>query len=230
MPGLAKYVPGKVLAIGSTVVLLRRFQVSAAIALSVALMGDALAVITGLITGAPMLATPQAQQHLPGGWLWCALMIVIGLVCLFPPIFTKLVNIALRRLKRAELTATPSLHFYILPVLAGFAQWLCWGTALWCTARAIGDLPISVLPQFIVIAALSNTIAYLAFFTPGGLAVREYFMFLGLDPIIGHENAAIVVVGLRIIQTIVEILLCVIGLLILRSGEKSPQMKTDEHR
>ena len=51
VPGLAKYVPGKVVAIGSTVYLLRKYQISAAIALSVALMGDAVAVLTGLIAG-----------------------------------------------------------------------------------------------------------------------------------------------------------------------------------
>lgn len=227
VPGLAKYVPGKVLAIGSTVVLLRRFQVSAAIALSVALMGDALAVLTGLIAGAPMLVTPEVRAHLHGGLIWCILLIVAGLICLFPPVFAKLVNIALRKLKRPLLTVIPSLHYYLLPVLAGFAQWLFWGAALWCAARSIHDVSIQYFPTFIVIAALSNTIAYLAFFTPGGLAVREAIMFLGLDPLIGHANAAIVVVGLRIIQTIVEILLCGIGLLILRRNSK-PEMSATE--
>ena len=103
VPGLAKYVPGKVVAIGSTVYLLRKYQISAAIALSVALMGDAVAVLTGLIACAPMLITPEVREHLPGGWIWCALLIFAGLVCLYPPVFAKLVNIALRKLKRPEL-------------------------------------------------------------------------------------------------------------------------------
>jgi hypothetical protein len=37
-----------------------------------------------------------------------------------------------------------------------------------------------------------------------------------LDPIIGHGNAAIVVVAIRIIQTGVEILLAGLGVLILK--------------
>ena len=53
VPGLTKYIPGKVVAIGSTVYLLRRYSISAAVAvMSVALMGDAVAVLTGLIAGA----------------------------------------------------------------------------------------------------------------------------------------------------------------------------------
>ncbi len=223
VPGLAKYVPGKVLAIGSTVYLLRRYQISTAIALSVALMGDAVAVLTGLIAGAPMLITPEVQHHLPGGWIWCALLIMAGLICLYPPIFAKLVNVALRKLKRPELNAIPRLHYYLLPVLAGFAQWVCWGSSLWFIVRSIGYVSINQWPTFIVIAALANTIAYLAIFSPGGIVVREAILWIGLDPLIGHANATIVVLAIRIIQTLVEIALAIVGMLLLRadSGRKS---------
>jgi hypothetical protein len=220
VPGLAKYIPGKVVAIGGTVYLLRRYKISAAVALSVALMGDAVAVLTGLIVGAPMLLTPEARAKLPGGVVWCVLMIVTALVCLYPPIFTRLVNIALRKLKRPELTATPKLQYYLLPILAGFAQWICWGVALWFTARSIGYVDAIVIPRFIVIAALANTIAYLVIFAPGGIGFREIFLFLGLDPIIGHANAAIVVVAIRLIQTLVETVLAGLGMLILKRMDK----------
>jgi hypothetical protein len=216
VPGLTKYIPGKVVAIGSTVYLLRRYNISAAVALSVALMGDAVAVLTGLIAGAPMLVTPEARSRLPGGWVWCVVLIAMALVCLYPPVFTRLINIALRKLKRAELSAIPKLLYYVLPVLAGFAQWICWGSALWLTARSIGAVSPSQWPTFVVIAALANTIAYLVIFAPGGIGFRELFLFLGLDPIIGHANAAIVVVALRLIQTIVEILLAVLGTIVLK--------------
>jgi hypothetical protein len=216
VPGLAKYVPGKILAIGSTVYLLRRYHISAAIALSVALMGDAVAVLTGLIVGAPMLITPEVRVYLHGGAIWCAMLIAGGLICLYPPVFTKLVNIVLRKLKRAELSAIPKLSYYFLPVLAGFAQWVCWGSALWFIARSIGDLSLNQWPTFIVIAALANTIAYLVIFAPGGIGVREAILWIGLDPLIGHTNAAILVVALRLIQTVVEILLAVLGTRLLK--------------
>jgi hypothetical protein len=220
VPGLAKYIPGKVVAIGGTVYLLRRYKIPAAIALSVTLMGDAVAVLTGLIVGAPMLLTPEARAHLPGGVIWCVLMIVGGLIALYPPVFTKLVNVALRKLKRAELSAIPKLQYYLLPILAGFGQWICWGIALWFTARSIGFVDAHVIPRFIVIAALANTIAYLVIFAPGGIGFRELFLFLGLDPLIGHANAAIVVVAIRLIQTVVEIVVAGIGMLILKRMEE----------
>ncbi len=216
VPGLAKYIPGKVVAIGGTVYLLRRYKVTAPIALSVALMGDAVAVLTGLIVGAPMLLTPQARQRLPGVWMWCPVLIVVSLICLYPPIFAKLVNFALRKLRREPLTAVPKLSYYILPILAGFAQWVCWGLAMWFMSRSITSIGWNVLPRFIVVAAIANTIGYLAFFTPGGFGIREFFLALGLNPIIGPADAAIVVIAIRIVQTLVEIFLALIGMLVLK--------------
>jgi glycosyltransferase 2 family protein len=216
VPGLAKYIPGKVVAIGGTVYLLRRYKISAPIALSVTLMGDAVAVLTGLIVGAPLLLTPQARERLPGAWIWCPVLIVIALICLYPPVFARLVNLALRKLKREPLNAVPKLSYYILPILAGFAQWVCWGLAMWFMSRSITAIGWNVLPRFIVIAAISNTIGYLAFFTNGGIGVREWFLALGLNPIIGPANAAIVVIAVRILQTLVELVLAGIGMIVLR--------------
>src|SRR4029077_6153479 len=74
VPGLAKYIPGKVFALGGTVYLLRRYKIPAPVAVSVTLMGDAVAVLTGLIVGAPMLLTPQARAKLSGGAVWGGLV------------------------------------------------------------------------------------------------------------------------------------------------------------
>lgn len=219
IPALAKYVPGKVVAIASMVVLLKRYRIPLAVALSVALMADALAVVTGLVTGAAMFQSPQVQSHLPGGWVWCTLLIALGLITLYPPVFSRLMNVALKKLKREPLSAHPKLGAYALPVLAAFSQWVWWGAALWCASRAVAQVPASQLPWFIVIAAMSNTVAYLAFFSPGGIGVREILLYAGLDPIIGRPNAALVVIAIRLIQTVVEIVLAGAGVMILRRAE-----------
>jgi hypothetical protein len=216
VPGLAKYIPGKVVALGGTVYLLRRYKISAPIALSVTLMGDAVAVLTGLIVGAPMLLTPQVQARMPGVQIWCALLIVTSLICLYPPVFARLVNFALRKLKKPELNAVAKLSSYAMPILAGFAQWVCWGLAMWFMSRSMAPIGWNVLPRFIVIAAISNTIGYLAFFSNGGIGVREWFLSLGLDPIIGPGNAAIVVIAIRVIQTLVEIMLALVGMMLFK--------------
>src|SRR5262249_10710090 len=153
-----------VIAIGGTVYLLRRFRIAAPIALSVALMADALAVLTGIIVAAPMLRLPEMRQRLPGGWIWSLAIIVIGLICLWPPVFTKLVNMALRWLNRPTLDAIPHIRYYVAPVLVITSQWIFWGIALWFAARSIGgEVAAAQIPAMVFMIALANTIGYLAF-------------------------------------------------------------------
>ncbi len=216
LPALGKYVPGKVVAISGTVYLLRKFKIPAAVALSVALLGDALAVLTGLIVGAPMLSWPAVREKLPGSWIACSVLIIGGTICLYPKVFAALVNVALRKLKRQPITVAVDLRHYVLPLAAAFAQWLFWGLALWLTTRAITYVPLSTLTVCIFMIAMANTIGYLVVFSPGGLGAREAVLYAGLRTIIDPKWSAVIVVAIRLIQTIVEILLAGVAVLILR--------------
>ena len=225
LPALGKYVPGKIAAITGTVYLLRRFKISAPVALSVALMGDVLAVLTGLIVAAPLLRLPEIRAKLPGSWVWCAIVIAAALVCLWPPVFSALVNIVLKKLKRPPLTTVPRLSYYILPVLAAGTQWFFWGLALWCTARSVQIVSIAHLPAMICMIALANTVGYLMIFAPGGIGVREGILLGALLPIIGNVSAVVVLV-LRLIQTIVEIGLAAIGIMIIKKQDMPTEVGT----
>jgi len=226
VPALGKYVPGKVVAIGGTVYLLRKFRIAAPIALSVALMGDALAVLTGIIVAAPMLRQPEMRARLPGGWIWSLAIVAIGLICLWPPVFASLVNVALRKLNRPTLGAAPHIRFYIAPVLATACQWIFWGLALWLTTRSIGgDLTSREIPAMIFMIALANTVGYLALFAPGGIGVREGILLAALTPMMGNMSA-IVVLALRLIQTIAEIVLALTGVWILRRNPMPAEAST----
>jgi uncharacterized membrane protein YbhN (UPF0104 family) len=217
LPALGKYVPGKVVGISSTVYLLRRFRIPAAIALSVALMGDALAVVTGLIVGAPMLRLAEVRAKLPGSWIWSALLIAVGIIALFPPVFARGLNFALRRMSRPPLGVTPDLRHYVIPVAAAFSQWIFWAIAVWCATRSVASIKPARFSDIIFMTALANTIGYLAIFAPGGIGVREAILLIGLTPIPGvGDKAAIVVLLVRLIQTVVEVLLALAGLAILR--------------
>jgi hypothetical protein len=225
LPALGKYVPGKIAAVTGTVYLLRRFKISAPVALSVALMGDALAVLTGLIVAAPMLRLPEIRDKLPGSWVWCAIVIAAALVCLWPPVFAALVNIVLKKLKRPPLTIVPRLGYYSLPILAAATQWIFWGLALWCTARSLTIISIAHLPAIICMIALANTVGYLMIFAPGGIGVREGILLSALLPIVGNV-AAVVVLMLRLIQTIVEIVLAGFAIWILKKNNMPTEAGT----
>jgi hypothetical protein len=74
---------------------LRRFKVPGPIALAVVLVMDGLAVLTGLITGSPLLLWGPVRKILPTGWLWCGIVVIVGIVCLHPRVYGRLLNFAL---------------------------------------------------------------------------------------------------------------------------------------
>ena len=59
------------------------------------------------------------------------------------------------------------------------------------------------------------TVSYLMPFTPGGLGIREGLYLLTLGPTVGPA-AAIVVVAMRVVQTLIEVLLAGVGAMLLR--------------
>lgn len=216
IPPLGKYIPGKVASIAGAVLLLRRFDIPAAVALGVVIVMDGLAVISGLITGAPLLSSVM-----PNGWIACVLVIAAGLVCLHPAVFGRLLNFSLRKLKRAPLERMPDLRHYVVPVVCAFAQWVLAGLALWLVAASVARVEPRDIGRFISIAGLGYTIGYLALFAPGGLGPREYIFQRAIEKLmIPSAMSAVAVVIVRIVQTITELLAAGAGLLLLRQIDR----------
>lgn len=214
IPQIGKYIPGQVASLAGAVALLRRFKVAGPIALAVVLVMDGLAVLTGLITGSPLLLWAPVKRLLPTGWIWCSLLVVAGVVCLHPRAYGRLLNFVLKKFRRAPLTCLPPWHNYIGPVLLGFAQWILAGIALWLIARSITFVDVKHIPLFIAIAALAYTASYLTPFAPAGLGVRE-LIFQGTLVLIISAPAAVVVITMRIVQTLIEIGMALAGWILL---------------
>ena len=64
------------------------------------------------------------------------------------------------------------------------------------------------------------TMSYLMPFAPGGIGIREGIFLFVLSPMLPpseRPKVAIVVVAMRIVQTVIEVLLALIGLALLRN-------------
>ena len=224
VPLLGKYVPGKVVSVTGAIFLLRKSGVPAPAALSSVVMLDALPVVAGLMLGSPLLLTPEVRAVVPGGPILMAVVTVGGLIAILPAVFTRLVNFGLKILKRPPLPREAKLKDYALPACAAFGQWLAGGMALWFISRAMvfdghaANVGAALIPRFISICALSMTVSYLTLLAPGGLGVREGLLLITLGPVLGPQAAGVVSVALRVIQVCLEITLCGIGWLLVKSA------------
>jgi uncharacterized membrane protein YbhN (UPF0104 family) len=216
VPPMGKYVPGKVASILGAVYLLRRFNITSAVALSVVLAMDGIAVLTGLIIGAPLLTWEPVERIVPMGWLWCAIVVALGCIALYPRIYGRLINTALHLLRRPTLPRVPDLKHYLVPVICMTIQWILAGLSLWFVCGAVAEVQTGQIPVMIAVAALGYTISYLALFAPGGLGVREAVFAACLSlMVVPPAHAAIAVVLVRIIQTLTEATAALAGWMLL---------------
>jgi glycosyltransferase 2 family protein len=218
VPQLAKYVPGQVASIAGAVGFLRKFGVGAVVGLSVVLVMDGLAVLTGVITGSPLLLWQPVKTLLPFGWILCIIIIVAGVAMMIPGVYGRAINFVLIKTKRPPLQSMPPMANYLGPVLLGFMQWILAGLALWLTARSVKPVPFHHLWLFTAIGALGYTAGYLSPL-PGGLGVRDA-IFQGTITYVIGDAAALVVVTVRVVQTIVEIVMAAAGMVILKRLER----------
>lgn len=222
VPPLGKYIPGKVAALMAAMALLKRFSIPTAVAVSVVLVLDGLAVLAGLISGLPVLYWEPVRNIVPWAWVVCIPVIVIGVMCLWPGIFGRLINTLLTRLGKSPLPRLPTAREYLIPVLCAFLQWGLAGLSLMWMVESITDQDQwSRLPLYISFAALSQTIGYLALFAPGGIGVREAILLAGLSPLVGPLVGLIVPLR-ALAQIAVDVMLACIGLSILSRLKSSP--------
>jgi glycosyltransferase 2 family protein len=219
VPPLGKYVPGKIWALGGAMAMLKKLGVPVAIAATVVLMLDGLAVVTGLMVGASVALKPVVSDRIPGvGWM-VGVCVIVGMVVLHPRVFTTVLNRLLSKMKRPLISTVPTLNQYALPVGCALAQWVFAGTALWCMSRALTDVPLTSLPGFIPLAACAMTISYLALFAPAGVGVREAIYLALLPQLIPGASAGavvVVVVSMRLLQTLIEVALAGLGWVMLK--------------
>ena len=218
VPLAGKYVPGKVAAAGTAVVLLKRLGVPATTAVGVFVLLDAMPVLTGSLLGAALLLDDAVRQSVPAAPFVFAGVLVGGTLCLSPPVFRWITTTVLRLMRRPPLPRVPRWSDYAGPLACSIGQWVFNGLSMWCVLRSFdATLTASSLPYVTCATALTMCISYFgAFVTPSGLGVREGTLIALLSPVVGVPAATATAVVMRLNHTLVEAMLCGVGLLMMR--------------
>jgi len=221
VPEIGKYLPGKIASVAGSVWLLRRKQVSSAAAIGGVFVVDGIRILVGLGLAVPLTFWAPVRQALPAAWAWCAGLLTFVLVCLHPKVFGAAANFALRKLERQQMRSLPGLRQYVGAAALVLVQFSALGFTVWCTGRSVAVPRIAHVPLFVSAVGLAGTAGLLAVFAPAGLGVREGILLVVLGPVFGSNTAAVVVVTVRLVLTIVEVLLAAAGLVILKLQSSS---------
>jgi len=217
VPQLGKYIPGKVASVAAAMWVLREIGLRKPVAASVILLHQGLVILTGFLVGLPILIYHPVAAELKGNWFLFLGCLALALVSLHPFTLKSLINRLLHKLNRAPLERFPGLRDYLILLLLMSLNRCFHGVALWFVARSLTELSITTIPIFIACFALATTVGFIAFFAPAGLGVREGMLLVTLSPMVAGSAGALVVVGMRLFQTLVELVLAGAGLLAVRS-------------
>jgi hypothetical protein len=221
LPQLGKYVPGKVFTVAGLVWVLRRFGVPVSFGVTVALVMTGIFVLVGVVLSIPLMLQEPLATKVPLGGLWCAVLLLAGLLCLHPRILGTVANFVLRLLRRPSIIVPPHMKSYGMLVLNCLAQWVLIGLSLFFMLKSFSDAPMGLGTLWLVIAssALATWVGIVVFFMPAGLVVREGVLMwiLGAAPALSHVQVLGPILGTRVIQTILELIMGVAAFMILRS-------------
>ena len=222
VPLAGKYVPGKVAAVGTAVVLMRRVSIPVGAALSSFVMLDALPVLSGTVLGSFVLWDPAVTDRLPWAPAAGVAAMIGGLICLSPPVFGRLMTFGLRLLRRPPLDHVPTLRDYLGPSVVTMVLWVFHSLAVWMACLAVlpaGDGPaLADFGRIVAITGLALVMSYFAaVLSPAGFGVREGVFVVLLSTMIPPAAAVAASISLRVVGLIIEAILFVIGLLMMRT-------------
>jgi len=216
LASLGRYIPGKMAVVAGAALMLTREGIRTPAALAALFLSTALMIIVSLIACLPLLLTPALREGMPGAWIAGVAILMIGLVCLHPRVFTRLCNVALRRLKRQPLPDRLESSPLLQAVAVSFLRSLFLAAALWFAARSVALVNISDFPLFLGSASLASVAGFLAVFAPAGLGVHEGIYLLTLVGLLGAP-ASLLAILFRLLHVIADIFTALAGLLMLQS-------------
>ena len=218
-----KYLPGKAPTLVGAVWLFNKEGVPVRSAVGAVLLRTGLTVAVGLVISVPLTLTASFREAFPWAWVACLVFSGLGVLCMHPMVFGAIARPLLRKLRRQELGDLPRLRDYLAPAGAVLVQWFFVGLALWFVVSSITSVSLDLLPAFISVGAMAVTYGFVIFLAPAGLGVREAIFVAALGPIIGGDLAAVVAVAMRLVHTLAEALMALVGLVLLRTGRLSAE-------
>jgi glycosyltransferase 2 family protein len=210
---LGKYVPGSLWSVVAQTELARNLGVPRRRSAAAALVYNALGLGIGLLLAVVSLPALLRSHDVPG---WLVVVVAaspLSLACFAPPVLTRLINAALRLLRRTPLEHPFSWAGTIRAVGWMALMWLCMSLHVWLLGVGLGARPGAMLLPAIGGYAAAWSAGFLVVVAPAGAGVRETLLTVTLAAALPGGTAAALTVALisRLLSTAAEVIAALIG-------------------
>lgn len=197
---LGKYVPGSVWAVVAQTELARRYGLARVHSATVALAAMAVLTVTGATTAA--IALVVGSPDAVAAYWWALLVVPVGAVLLWPPVFNRVLALGLRLRRGAGEPPATTTCGLLQSAGWAFCMWALYGVHAWFLAidlgaRGWGDAAV-VGGAF----ALAWVVGFLVIVAPAGAGPREAAFVLALSPVMDTGSALALALASRVIWTL----------------------------
>lgn len=230
---LGRYIPGGVTWILGKIYFATKLGVSATKLGVSSFLEGVLQIISILISAVVLLAFDPNIQAI-GWWVIPALLLAaaIGLGCVYPPIFNRVLQFGYRKVKKSDIDAQslPNLATIVRGLVAFSVTSILSGMQVFCIAAAI-EPSLSISNVFFVVGVsnLFSAASMLAVFAPAGLGVQE-LMAVFLAFVVSPAAAALTVVLLRLFSVTIDVIFLGSALTLRRVFDRSTAVTTTDNR
>lgn len=208
-----KYLPGKVWFAVGRVMLVKEAGVAERHSAAGLIVETAMLLITALVLFVLSLAF---YPGLLAKTRWLLVLIPVTLAVLYPPIFNRVLNFLMARMKQKPIDFRLGFGSGLSLFLLHLSLWVCQGLGLYFLTLALYPVGLKALLVLPGAFAVSWIIGMVAVFAPAGLGVREGLFALLVDPILKGSVNIIVSLLSRIWITLSEILCFLLVFLLLK--------------
>ena len=198
---LGKYVPGSIWPAVAHMELGRDYRVPQRVSGAAVAATLLMSVGTGLL--AAVVLVPLAGGGALGRYWWIVVALPLVALVAAPPVLNRLLGLALRLARRAELPQPLTLAGVLRSVSWALAAWLCYGVQLWLLARQLG---VPGGPRLLLLStgafAGAWSVGFLLVIAPAGAGAREAGLILLLGSAMSSAEATVVAVVSRLLMTV----------------------------
>lgn len=199
---LGKYVPGSIWAVVAQSELGLGHRISRSRSAVVALGALAVLVVTGTGVAAAVLSITSPGSLLSYWWALPALP--VGLFLLTPPVFNRLIRLALRVTHRGEPTESIGGRPLIVSSAWALLMWALFGAHAWVLADALGADSSQAALICVGAFALAWVVGLLVVIAPAGAGAREAALVLALGSVLDRPAALVLALVSRIIMVVAD--------------------------
>jgi uncharacterized membrane protein YbhN (UPF0104 family) len=206
---LGKYIPGGVWSIAAQAELGRAHGLQRTGSAVAALASMLVSMVTAALVG--IVAVLLASSTGFATFWWLIPLIVIGLVCLTPPVLSRLIAIAFRVLRRPPQDTTLTWSGTVMSLVWSLVMWVAYGVQASVVLRAFGADSPALFPVAVGAYAVAWLVGFVVIIAPAGIGPREGILVLLLGSVAGGSAPLALAVISRVFMTIGDVVLAGVG-------------------